>query len=655
MSAVLGVFAAAGEGGHLPDAAARAMLERMSARGADQSEIRRSGGALLAVVRHDWELGAGFSGPVLVATDGDLLVAADASLYYRDDLRRALAARGVEPVRDTPAHLILAAYRAWGERCAEHLEGDFAFVLWDGAQRTVVAARDFGGKRSLFYAEAGPVLLVATELGALLRFPGFDPPLNLTEIAASAAVLLAVEDETAYEGVCSLPAGRTLVRRGASLRMQRHWTPPPVDASGALPFEKAAEELRGLIFRAVEERLDPSGPTAVWLSGGRDSGAVFAAGEEVHRRRGDGQHMLAVSTSYPPGDSGREDETIEAVVRRWGSPHRWVRSGDVPLLDDAVVRAARRDEPQSHAFEISNRTLARTARDGGARVVFEGNGGDQLFQVSDLYFADLFWSGGWRELRREWNASYRRGTGFRSFFLAAVRPSLPGPALEVARVLRGGRPLGGYVLDRVLPDWISPEFAARHHLLERERASAPRRGRTSHADFEMQWFLTTAYGPRIISLIHAFGVESGIEPRSPLYDERVIRFAASRPRAERRSGTDTKRLLRRSMAGLLPDEVLAPRTYRSGTTHDYFSQSLRGRYGPDITSIFAGPLALAQVGIVCADVLRQRWHDYLERNQDELGLQLFLTLQTELWLRARIGQPDAARSEPAPRLATVGT
>src|SRR5439155_15799433 len=93
----------------------RRLLDPMRARGQDRSAVWRAPGVALAACRNEWERGDGFSGDVLVVDEGDLIVAADASLYYRKDLRDELAARDVRLGGTTPSHLILDAYRARGE------------------------------------------------------------------------------------------------------------------------------------------------------------------------------------------------------------------------------------------------------------------------------------------------------------------------------------------------------------------------------------------------------------------------------------------------------------------------------------------------------------------------------------------------------------
>lgn len=634
MSGLLGAFGSAAEIADPPVLAA--MAAAMRGRGTELQDPVRGHTRLLAAVQHEWELGPALGDATALADEDDLTVAADATLYYHDDLLRALESRGVRTRGTGAASLILAAYRAWGERCIEHLEGDFAFVLHDRGTGTVFCGRDFVGNRPLFYAPVGESLLVASSLSSLLRHPQCSGELNLVAVAEAAAGLYGADQDTAYRAIRSLPAGRSLSWAGGAPRVSGAWEPPHPPRSRA-PLSEAAEELRELLGAAVRERLAPAGQkTAVWLSGGYDSTAVYGAGAKALGDQGRLPDLEAVSMSYPPGDSGREDELIEQVVAHWNTSVRWVDINNVPVYDRAEQRAGDRDDPYMHAFEMWNRSLARESVAAGARVAWTGLGGDALFQVSPIYFADLFRGGRWLSTWREWRGSGFRGSGFRSFFGWAIQPSLPPVALRAAAVLRCGRPLRGYI-ERTPPEWIDHAFVRRHRLVARERnATPPRRNRT-HADRELIWYLSHPYAARVYSTLAGLALEEGVEVRSPLMDRRIIRFALSRPRTDRRSGGETKRALRNAVRGWVPEAVLAPRTRKTGTTATYFDRMTRQVHAELLSSAFAAPV-LAELGIVDAKVLRERSAEYLRTGRMELGLPLFLTLQTELWLRSQAGK-----------------
>lgn len=638
MSAVLGVFSA---GPALPPAApAGRMLARMARRGAGAADVHRAPGALLAVTRHGWETAPHLGGPAEVAVDGAVRVAADATLFHRADLRRALAARGVAPPGDTAAALVLAAYRAWGTACAAWLEGDFAFVLWDGAARRAVCARDFAGKRPLVYAHLGGTLVVASTAGGVLAHPAVPAELDPVSLAETAAGLWAGGDATAFRAVRTLPAGHTLAWRDGAVRLDRHWTPPRLGSVTGPPFHQAAEELRERLVAATAERLPPDAPAAVWMSGGWDSTAVFAAGQVARLRGTPAPPLEVVSMSHPPGDPGREDETILRVARRWKRPVRWLRIADVSLLRGAAEGAAERDEPFAHVFEAWNRALAARGRALGARVALDGNGGDQLFFTSNVYLADLLREGRWMALWREWKA--KGGTDPRDLFQYAVQPLLAPWMVDALGWIRR-RPLRP-TLERPLPPWIDPAFARRHGLGARERAHNPRPRGAGPAETEAYWYLTAPYFPRAYGLVAAFALETGMELRSPLLDRRVVEFAAARPREERNAGRETKRLLRAAMRGLLPDDVLAPRDTRTGTLGGHFAAGMRAEFPAMAAEAFRAP-RLAELGIVDPAALRAACGEYARTADGSLGFALAQTLHVELWLRAR--GPSASFPEPA--------
>lgn len=635
MSGILGVFA---RGGALPEnTAVHDMLDRMRVRGTERRAVWRSDVALLAVGRAEWELEPGFSGPILIGDDQELVIAADASLYHCADLLHRLRSAGVSPRSDHPSHLILAAYRAWGEECVAQLEGEWAFLLWDAARGQLLCSRQLLGSRPLYYAQLGGELVLASGLDVILALPGCPADLNLAAIGATAAGLFGADQETPYRAILRVPAGRTLRWQDGQLSVVHEWSPPQ-PLPDRRSDEEAAEELRDLLAAAVAQRMDEQRPSSVWLSGGHDSTAVFAVGAS-HAANVSTGGLTAVSVSYPPGDSGREDEIVRAVVEKWNRPVRWLDIRDIPFLERPADRAALREEPFAHAFEFWNRALALGSREAGVRVSFTGYGGDALFKTSPVYLADLLRAGALGQLRREWAARGRRGRGFRTFFRWAVQPLLSPLGLRAAALLRGGRPLRGY-LDRVPPAWMNRGFLDRHGLLEKERLVLPAAAGRRCADKELLWYLLHPYAARVYGTVCGLALDAGIELRAPLLDDRVIAFVLSRPISDRAALGQRKRLLRHAVRDLLPEGIEAARQRNPGTTASYFDSSMRRAHAELLNQTFRST-ALEDANIVNGAVLRDRTAEYLRTGRPDLGYYLFLTLQTELWLRFRSGSRGA--------------
>lgn len=650
MSAIVGVF---GSPQPLPEQPIRVMLGRMADRGVERIGLWRGEGAVLAVGRYAWELEEGFSGPELIAVSEDVVVAADASIYYRDELRRALAARGVVPVRDTPAQLILAAYRAWGDDCVDHLDGDLCFILWDRVRRRVVCARDYGGKRPLHYADLGGELVVASTIGGVVAHPRCPDDLNLPVIAGTVGGMhFSAGPETCYTAVRVLPnAHRLCWAAGRVHGPTRYWEAPVNATPSRLSHEEAAEELRELLATAVRERIRPGETSTVWMSGGWDSTAIFGAACHAIERDGLDARVRPVSISYPEGDPGREDEWIQAIADRWSVPVHWIDIADIPFLEREEERAERRDEPYAHLYERWNAALAVGSRACGAQIALDGNGGDQLFQNSDIFLADLFRRGRWLRLAREWRARPRGG--FRPFFSTVIQPNMTPWMHDLATRIRGGRRLKHF-LERGLPPWVDADFAVRHSLEERDLEYVGRPLKTTHALREIDWQFTSLFVARAFALITSWALRQGVELRSPLSDRRVIDFALSRPWWERSSGKETKRLLRSAMRGLLPDDVLAPRPYRTGITGGYSHRGMVELFPELLERTLRKPLILEELGIVDTDALRRACVEYPRRGDSATRVNLYYTLQTELWLRARErGRADRGEAEMAAAAVSV--
>lgn len=579
---------------------------------------------------HAWELERR---PHVLGARGPFTVVGDAMLFHREDLARALDAMAVP--RPTDADLILLAFERWGDAAFARLEGEFAVVLHDRTTGRLTAARDFAGMRPLYFAEADGVFRIATRAEALLADPTCPRRLDLGSLAATAAGLWHHGDHTVFADIRELRAGHTLTKDPSGVvQIRPFWHPPDRVETRRQPLGPAADELRALLVDAVRERLDPVGPTAISLSGGWDSTAVGGAATVALGAR-TSEHLRPVSMSYPVGDPGREDELIETVAEAWGVRPHWIAAHDVPLLGasprDPHADAAARALPFAHVYEHWNRALSRGARERECRVILDGVGGDQLFQVSDIFMSDLFARGQWVELAAQWRA--RGGSGLRNFWEWAVRPALPESLTDRIASARGMAVPPHYLL-RLPPMWFRARFLAEHGVMTRELAERPTLPRHDRVLAETHAYLRFTFFTRVVALLRGYALDEGVALRSPLLDERVVRFAAQRPWNERVDRRETKILLRRAMRGLVPESVLAPRPHRTGVTSAYFLRQLRGPARALLESLLVDPL-LAAIGMVEPVRLRRAWEHVMAHDDDETAARVFFTLQSELWLRAR--------------------
>lgn len=533
-------------------------------------------GVLALGVQNTWELALGAGAPLYA--DADLVVAADASLYYRDDLIRRLSARGVAPSDSSSATLIAAAYRALGPECVDWLEGDYAFAIWHKVQRTLFAARDPFGMRSLFHWE-GPSGVALASVPDPLRAVAGGPGLNRRDLVRSIMLYHGDGSESPWNGIGELPAGWVLEwRPGGTVRQRRNWYPSARSEWSGGSVSQAAETLAELIGDATQERMAPGG-AAVGMSGGRDSTAMVGS-VEARRSRSPGSvpPLSVLSFRYPEGDPGNEDLYVREIESALGLEIRWLDTDRMPLFEGAAMAGERRVRPEPHPFEGQNRALAAATRSGGSRVLLNGNGGDNLFGLPDIWMADLLRTGRWLRLRKEIREKgYRRS---RQLLEVCLRPAIPFAWIDRAEALLGRRVLSR-PWEKHPPPWLHPGILETEGILEEDREAFRREigsmTRSVTERFRL-WAFVFAGFTRTCSSLFDMSLDEGVELRMPFYDRRVADFAWSRPPGDLNKAREHKVIMRHAMKGILPDRVIAPRSHRTGTSDGYFRRAAQREF-----------------------------------------------------------------------------
>src|SRR6185503_16184352 len=139
------------------------------------------------------------------------------------ELRKDLEARGRSFRTHSDTETIVEAYLDAGAACVESFNGDFAYALWDRRAQQLVLARDRMGVRPLYYTIAGGVLVFASEVKALLEYPGVRAELDPIALDQCFTFWFPLAPRTPYKGILELPPGHQLVAENGTVSVRAYW------------------------------------------------------------------------------------------------------------------------------------------------------------------------------------------------------------------------------------------------------------------------------------------------------------------------------------------------------------------------------------------------------------------------------------------------
>ncbi|HEV8384076.1 MAG TPA: asparagine synthetase B, partial [Candidatus Acidoferrales bacterium] len=251
-----------------------------------------------------------------VVQPGEAVCVFDGRLDNRDEILADTQSSAAITATSPDSALVLAAYRQYGEKFVEHLNGDFALAVFDIRRRTLFLARDYLGIRPLYYARAGDTFLFASEIKAILAYPDFPRVPNEEALAVFLAQGISQDasGQTLFSGVYNLPPAHVLTVTPDKNFARRYWSFENVSSPAAKSPEEYAEGFRWHFERAVRRRTRSAYPVAVMVSGGLDSSSVFCMAETLRRATpGAVPPIFGVTLTYPQASPADESEFIAAI------------------------------------------------------------------------------------------------------------------------------------------------------------------------------------------------------------------------------------------------------------------------------------------------------------------------------------------------------
>lgn len=606
-----GIAGAVGSGPRRLEAV-RALAARLVHRGPDDYGEFDDSDCSLAIRRLSIIDIAGGHQP-LFNEDKRIVSVCNGELYNFQDLRRRLEVKGHTFRTRSDVEIVGHGYEEWGDAFLDEINGMFAVALWDARRRRLLLARDRVGKKPLYYARRERGLLFSSELRSLLAFPGGAWDVDTDACRAFLALGHMPSDRTPIEGIRRLPPGHSLVWEQGDISVRPYWAAAAADPPRTIAEADLA--LRDLLASAVSLRLISDVPVGAFLSGGLDSSIVVAmAAREL------GARVPTFSISFPGYADYDEASYAKEVATYCGCEHEQIDVDPSGFLEVGETMWDL-DEPLSDPAALPTLLLSKGAKR-RVTVALTGEGADEVFGGYDRY---------WLSLRGARFAARLPGLGALAgagLALLGLRGASDGRAARTLRAAAEGaadavawsRSLASAAAVGRVAGWSKGTAAEPAHL------GAPFNGAALQAIQHDD--LATHLANGLLVKVDRMTMATSLEARCPYLDYRVVEFGLGLPEAWKIRGRESKVLLRRLGASLLPAGIAArhKHTFRV-PLGEWLRGPLRGFLDELLTSE-----ALADLGIVDKTVVSRLvlWH---LRGRADFSRALWALVTLERWFQ----------------------
>jgi asparagine synthase (glutamine-hydrolysing) len=373
----------AGAVGSDTGAVVRLMTEALAHRGPDDSGYYRDN--LIAIGQRRLSIIDIDGGHQPIANeDGRIHLICNGEIYNSPTLRSELEARGHCFRTKADVEVILHLYEEYGRHCVKHLQGMFAFAIWDRHKQLLLLARDHLGQKPLFYWHEGEHFLFASEIKAIL-VAGVEPAIDLNGLWHYVALRFLPDQQTFFRDVRKLPAATTLVWHAGEISLDRYWDLRFTNKVQGRERD-ILDRLEGLFRETVQSHLLSDVRVGAFLSGGIDSSLVTAMMAKVSER------LPVPSFSIGVGEQSYNELPWCRMVAKHCGLEAHERVVDANLVETLPLMIHRLDEP-ADPFGVGCFLVAQEAAK-EVKVVLTGDGGDEIFAGYDRYagqkIADLY-------------------------------------------------------------------------------------------------------------------------------------------------------------------------------------------------------------------------------------------------------------------------
>lgn len=303
---------------------------------------------------------------------GSAVIVFNGEIYNYRQLRDELARKGRAFRSESDTEVFLSAFLEYGIECVHRLNGMFAAGIYDRLSGRKYLLRDRLGVKPLYYAFHDGKLIFASEIKAILSYPGFLRVPDIDGISSYLSCRYPVGGKTLFRGINSLLPGHFLEVSDNACVLKKYWELPVIDRNDDLGEAFYIEKTRELLFDSVSRRMISDVPLGAYLSGGLDSSIIVA----LMSARSEGP-VKTFTVGFPERDYN-EFEYAAAVSKRFATDHHEILLDADRYLSEMTELIRFKDAPLGVANEPALYAMSKELKK-YITVVLSGEGADEIF------------------------------------------------------------------------------------------------------------------------------------------------------------------------------------------------------------------------------------------------------------------------------------
>jgi len=521
--------------------------------------------------------------------DQSIWIVYNGEIFNYPEIQQDLEERGHRFYTRSDTEVLVHLYEEYGTELFEHLNGQFAFALWDRHKETLLLGRDRMGIRPLFFYHAGGCLVFASEVKALFADSSVPRVLDFQSLSDIFTAWAPLGPLTPFKKIYQLLPGHYALFSPKGINIRPYWQLSFSESGhGDRSLDEWVEELSSLLYDATRIRLRADVPVGAYLSGGLDSTYITSLVKRFFDNK-----LCTFSVSFT---DSRFDEASyqERAVQSLQTDHRTIRCTEKDIGEVFPEVVWHTEAPILRTAPAPLFMLSRLVRENKFKVVLTGEGSDEIFAGYDIFKED--------RVRRFWARNPQ--SRIRPLLLQRLYPDIFDKKDSKAHVFLEGFFRKG--LSRVdfpayshMIRWENANFIKTFFSDELQEVTGKRDGFVDRflsalPAAYMSWdplsraqyieisiflsnYLLSSQGDRV-AMAHS------VEGRFPFLDYRVVEFACKVPPRYRLNGLKDKFILRKAAQHLIPPELAnrPKQPYRSPISrcflgndgHDYIRELL---------------------------------------------------------------------------------